>query len=654
MKQLGISGRMFPRNSRRSMLTLFLMFLGVNITLFGLFMALVVAPRLGDKMDGLRDADLRLVAGASAMEFNRYFDGRIKGVQDLATYPHILHAMMHGGRIHPDLVDYFANRREFGEKMVVRLLDINQEAVYTTPGFDIDLRDFRPGWFAALMGGELKAEVRLFPLEGSRFQFAVAVPVMYEGMVEGVVVSQMGGDLADFSVLGNAADIMLRLCEGEHCSQQVGEVPDDARWISHGLSLPDMSIALIVDQRSYSDAYRQLSNDAFGALLATLVTAFAIFAFWVYPILVRPYQAMEKQADELSLLGSVMENAVEGVACIDKEGRFNLTNEAFNRLCGFSAGELDGYSWRRIVEARDWPLVEKAFAELEKKDKVSLEVLGKRDDGTSFFQAVTLVSAPSEGGHLSDRVFYFLKDISQRKKYEQQLQVANKELESFAYRVSHDLRAPLMSIKGLLGLAERSIDSGKLELASEAVNKSRNAVLRLDHTVDDVLTLSCMEHQDDDVVEVDLQHMVDEVMQQLCKLENYDRIRFDVDVDDVGSLVTGAARLEQILSNLLSNAIKYADLHETPPVVGVTAHKSAHGFSLTVEDNGIGIPPQAEPSLFGMFKRFHSQKAYGSGLGLYLVKKNAEGLGGTIDYEPKEKGSRFVLRIPQQREEKAA
>ena len=97
---------------------------------------------------------------------------------------------------------------------------------------------------------------------------------------------------------------------------------------------------------------------------------------------------------------------------------------------------------------------------------------------------------------------------------------------------------------------------------------------------------------------------------------------------------------------MISNAIKYHDRQEAEPRIDIHAMRRAGRVRLSVEDNGIGIPPESRAHLFRMFKRLHPNRSFGSGLGLYILKRSAESLGGTAFYEPKEKGSRFVIELP--------
>lgn len=101
-----------------------------------------------------------------------------------------------------------------------------------------------------------------------------------------------------------------------------------------------------------------------------------------------------------------------------------------------------------------------------------------------------------------------------------------------------------------------------------------------------------------------------------------------------------------ILENLISNAIKYQDTKRQTSYIKISTYNDGNSFVLEVEDNGLGIPEEQQDSLFTMFKRFHPRTAFGSGLGLYLMKKSADVLGGKVTFQSLEEGSIFRLNIP--------
>lgn len=228
-----------------------------------------------------------------------------------------------------------------------------------------------------------------------------------------------------------------------------------------------------------------------------------------------------------------------------------------------------------------------------------------------------------------------------------QLEGSNSELREFAYRISHDLRAPVASSIGMAEIVGDSIDDGDIESAKEGVSRIKAAMLRLDRLIDDIITVTKNRNLDADPEPIQISNMVTKIIESFAELPGYDRIEFVQSVDEGMVIKSNAVFLRQSLENLISNAIKYSDPQEAQSKITVAASVSGSKCEIRVCDNGIGVPEASRDQIFGMFKRFHPRQSFGSGLGLYSVKQNIAKLGGTIQYQPMEKGTSFVIQIPQ-------
>lgn len=209
----------------------------------------------------------------------------------------------------------------------------------------------------------------------------------------------------------------------------------------------------------------------------------------------------------------------------------------------------------------------------------------------------------------NDFILGLARDITDIKDVEAALTQANFELEEFAYRTSHDLRSPLVSSIALLDRAKST-------------------------------------HMEEETTTINVSDIIEETLLKLSNLENYDRLDIHQNLSLQSSPKTQKTRFELIIENLISNAIKYQDLDEPQPYIKIEAFENEDAYIFEIHDNGIGIPQDQEHKLFQMFQRYHSKKSFGSGLGLYMVKKSAEIIGGKIAYERAEKGSIFRLLFP--------
>jgi CHASE1-domain containing sensor protein/two-component sensor histidine kinase len=231
-------------------------------------------------------------------------------------------------------------------------------------------------------------------------------------------------------------------------------------------------------------------------------------------------------------------------------------------------------------------------------------------------------------------------------KSEERLQQANAELEEFAYRTSHDLRSPLVSSISLLSIAEKAINKGDTDKAIGSLAHTRNSLVKLETLVKDILMLTQSKNIEEEPIDVNLDSILTETLDKLQHMDNFDRLKFNRDFNFTDTFKVKKTRFILIVENLISNAIKYQDVTQNPSWVKISTNKVDQNFVLRVEDNGLGIPKDQQQNLFKMFRRFHPRTSFGSGLGLYMMNKSVNILGGDIAFMDSEKGSIFEVTIP--------
>ncbi len=240
------------------------------------------------------------------------------------------------------------------------------------------------------------------------------------------------------------------------------------------------------------------------------------------------------------------------------------------------------------------------------------------------------------------------RDVTEREALIEKLKETNEELEEFAYRTSHDLRSPLVSSIGLLDVAREAIEDRRSELALESLQHTRRSLKKLETLVKDILSLTQTKNSSERAQRIDVEALINESISKLSHMENFERLEMQMDLKFEAPVVLKRGRIALIVENLISNAIKYQDVSEATSFVRIVTRAERGNFVLEVMDNGLGVPPEHRPKLFKMFRRFHSRVAFGSGLGLYLMKKSAEVLGGDLAFEELGKGAKFKLSIPTQ------
>lgn len=223
------------------------------------------------------------------------------------------------------------------------------------------------------------------------------------------------------------------------------------------------------------------------------------------------------------------------------------------------------------------------------------------------------------------------------------LMKANNELDRFVYSTSHDLRAPLSSVLGLINIAENSKD---ITEAKQYLAMMRQRVGSLDKFIKDITDYSRNNRLHIGKENIQLATLVSEVWETLQYSPEARNIHFQMEIPEELEVLSDRSRLTVILSNLISNAIRYHDHRKEERFIRLRVLMNGYGFYLKVEDNGQGISPEYHQRIFDMFYRANEQ-SQGSGLGLYIVKETLDKLSGSIHLESSPGiGSTFTVRLP--------
>jgi signal transduction histidine kinase len=233
-------------------------------------------------------------------------------------------------------------------------------------------------------------------------------------------------------------------------------------------------------------------------------------------------------------------------------------------------------------------------------------------------------------------------DVALREQNDELVKI-NRELDSFVYSVSHNLRAPLMSVLGLLNLAKLTPGREDMDQYFEMMEHS---IQKLDYTLKEILDYSRNARKEVDAQPVDIQTIVEDSIERLKYMEGSDKVTKTIDVIGDHPLYSDPYRLQMIFNNLLSNSIKYKDPKKDHPFVYfyITIEKKV--LTISVQDNGIGISESLIPKIFNMFYRA-TEKSDGAGLGLYIVRETVQKLGGKVDVHSEfGVGTTFQIEIP--------
>ncbi len=227
----------------------------------------------------------------------------------------------------------------------------------------------------------------------------------------------------------------------------------------------------------------------------------------------------------------------------------------------------------------------------------------------------------------------------------EELRKSNKELDRFVYSVSHDLRAPLSSMLGVVGLCEM----GEMDpFIEKNVSLLKSSIKKLDGFIIDILDYSRNSRLEVDTQEVHFADLLTDVCNNLKFMCTEDQRKVEVrtKIENGVAFHSDRSRLSIILNNLISNSIRYQNPQEADPFVEVSVAITASSADIRITDNGIGIESKNHEKVFNMFYRVSTQSV-GSGLGLYIVKETVEKLNGVIKLESEPgKGTVFNIHLP--------
>lgn len=402
-------------------------------------------------------------------------------------------------------------------------------------------------------------------------------------------------------------------------------------------------------ERGYSDSYEKEYILPDGQRLPVLVSLARAGtdgdALVAYVLDLTDRKALERSLSDQnaklqSLNRQILESAGEGIFGLDLAGRVTFANPASLAITGFTAEALLGQSIHPLLHhshlnGAPYP-EEECPIQKSRQDgqvrRVDNEVFW-RQGGTSF--PVEYIATPlrEARGEIEGVVVTF-KDITDRKRVEEELRRSNAELERFAYVASHDLQEPLRTISSFAELLDRRYGEQLDESGRKYLSLLTRGAQRLKVLVDDLLVFSRLNMVREPLGPVQVEVPLQEALVRLHSA--VEQTGAHVQHEPLPVVLGDEGELTQVFQNLIGNAIKFRR-PGVVPVVRIDARDEGELWRFTVTDNGIGIEAQYFERAFGLFQRLHLRDKYeGTGLGLAIVRKIVEWHGGRtwLESEP--------------------
>jgi hypothetical protein len=369
------------------------------------------------------------------------------------------------------------------------------------------------------------------------------------------------------------------------------------------------------------------------------------------PFLARPARDISPP-DESVFFSAIVRSSDDAILSKTLDGTITSWNEGAARMYGYTPEEAIGSNIRMLVPPDRTGEVDEILARIRRGEKVEhFETIRHRKDGSALSVSVSISPLQDASGTIVG-ASTIARDITDRKEaeaalalYTRQVEQSNRDLERFAYVVSHDLAEPLRMISSFVQLLSEEIGADAAPAAREYVGFVLDGTTRMRALIDDLLEYSRVGSEDLAHARVDLGAVMERVLEVLDHqlLESGARVVTGY----LPEVVADPIKIEQVFRNLVGNAVKFRRAG-VAPVVEVTSERDEGAWRITVADDGIGIDPAYAGRVFEMFQRLHTSGDYpGTGVGLSICRRIVDRHGGSIWIDPDaDAGARIHFTIP--------
>ncbi|MEY3344034.1 MAG: hypothetical protein RL090_1718, partial [Bacteroidota bacterium] len=344
-------------------------------------------------------------------------------------------------------------------------------------------------------------------------------------------------------------------------------------------------------------------------------------------------QVLEEKNKELKKLSLVASKTDNAVIIADNHFRITYVNEAFTQQTGFTFEEAIGMLPEDFLygDITNKDEVQTMRYRMRNKSNCTCELEQIRKDGSKYWTQLAVSTILDDEGEVTAYVT-LQQDINERKSaelkirnYLHELEITNKELDEFAYVVSHDLKAPLHAISNLTEWIEEDMEGRFSEDTKTNFNIIKSRVTRMEDLINGLLEFARANHDTGERTTVDLNEYIYEVIDFCSPPPNC-----SIGIHGKLPVLYGdKIKFQQVFANLIGNAIKYNDKSEINISISATEQKDT--WTISIRDNGPGIDPRFHEKIFVIFQTLNPRDTVEStGVGLAIVKKIVEEEGGNI------------------------
>jgi PAS domain S-box-containing protein len=353
----------------------------------------------------------------------------------------------------------------------------------------------------------------------------------------------------------------------------------------------------------------------------------------------------EKQAKEALIASeakfrSVFRSSMIGITFSNKHHEIVEVNDQFLKTVGYTREDFTQktFSWQTLTPPEFYETDMKAVQEFHISGNIppyEKELIRKDGSRIPVLVAASSIDSNSVG-------VGFMIDLSEIKSFKRETEKLTRELSTYIYMASHDLKGPLASVIGLTAVARTEIEDQK---ALEYIELIRRSTLKLDKSLINLMKIMKIKNNQIDLNPIDFINIIEEVLSDLKYSEDFSRCKINKVVSLQRPFFSDYELIKSVFQNLIENSVKYQNQFKIP-VIEISVWEEENKVFLRVSDNGKGIDEKIKDRIFEMFFR-GTLESKGSGLGLYIVKSAAEQLNGKIEVSNKITGGcEFTISLP--------
>ncbi len=364
-------------------------------------------------------------------------------------------------------------------------------------------------------------------------------------------------------------------------------------------------------------------------------------------------RALEEISDETDMMVEryevLTENLAAAIVIRDAKGKVAYCSPYTETLTGFSVEDIyntnDRDFFLDIVHPDDKNDFNKAIRISSCGEAFQSRYRFYHKSGIEMWADMRIVPIFDEAGDVTSTLSIIF-DVTSLIRRQQQIEEKNRDLEDFSYMISHDLKSPIFTIKGMLQVLQEDLKVTEESPEYEVFQHMNNAITREEQLVQSVVDYSKIGRGNKVDEDIDLEALLNDIKNELKPRLAEAGCELNINVE-VKELRSDRLKLYQILSNLIGNAIKYRSPERKLEISVSTEQISSRMLQISVKDNGLGIPENRLTAIFRPFQRAHGRDIEGSGIGLACVKKLTTLLDGYVTVESEEgEGSCFKVALP--------